>query len=419
MQTELLVMLAKEMRDHIDSAIAPLIKRIAYLESREPIAGPKGDPGADGKSIAIDSVKDMIEGLHAKHAMELERRATDYLHNIKVRDGIDGKDGRDGVDGKHGMDGRDGKDSDPSEVARHLLPMMRKEVEPALKSVVSEEVAKIPLPQDGKDGRDGADGEPGRNGADGKDGKDGKDGAPGIDGKDGRDSDPSEVAKIILPLLRTEAHAIIERAIVDEVAKIPQPKDGKDGRDGINGEPGRDGINGKDGAPGIDGKDGINGKDGAPGEKGLDGRDVSQDMVDLSVAKFLDPVAARIELNLERKTYEWLDRSRDELRKMFDAVPKPKDGRDGIGVKDLFIEYDNNRTVSIKSKTESGDVVHEVYMPIPIYQDIWKADIDYAKNDLVTHDGSMWIALDNSKNVRPGHMQKAWKLIVKRGRDAK
>jgi hypothetical protein len=50
---------------------------------------------------------------------------------------------------------------------------------------------------------------------------------------------------------------------------------------------------------------------------------------------------------------------------------------------------------------------------------VWKAEFEYAQHDMVTHDGSTWIALEDSKGVRPGHMQKAWKLIVKKGRDGK
>ena len=51
--------------------------------------------------------------------------------------------------------------------------------------------------------------------------------------------------------------------------------DGAPGRNGIDGAPGRDGTDGKDGLPGRDGapgRDGVDGKDGAPGRDGVDGK---------------------------------------------------------------------------------------------------------------------------------------------------
>ena len=319
--------LAKVIDAAIERRFESLYKRIAELESRAPIPGPKGDPGADGKSIDIEAVRDMIEGLHAKHALELERRATDYLERLEVRDGIDGKDGQDG--------------------------------------------------------------------------------APGMDGRDGQDADVDEIVERAMQRLRKDAAEVIERAVSEEVAKIPLPQDGKDGAPGINGK---------------DGKDGINGKDGAPGEKGMDGRDgqaVTPEMVEASVAKLIEPKFAAWELQLERRNFEWMEKQRDEIRKTLESMPKPKDGRDGIGVKDLSVEYDGERTWVLRNQTESGEVVQNLYLPIPLYRDVWKADTQYSQHDMVTHDGSTWIALEDSKGTRPGHMQKAWKLIVKKGRDGK
>jgi len=94
---------------------------------------------------------------------------------------------------------------------------------------------------DGKDGRDGIDGAPG---ADGRDGIDGKDGAPGADGKDGRDGIDGksftiedvrgmlegECAKWALDFER-RAQDTLQRAI----ERIPTPKDGAPGRDGVDG----------------------------------------------------------------------------------------------------------------------------------------------------------------------------------------
>jgi integrin beta 3 len=114
----------------IAEVTAPLLERIAALESR-PI-----EKGFDGNH------------------------------------GTDGKDGRDGIDGKDGKDGVDGKDADP-DVVKALVT-----------EAVQKAVALIPVAKDGKDGVDGKDG---RDGLSGQPGRDGEKGADGLNGKDGAD----------------------------------------------------------------------------------------------------------------------------------------------------------------------------------------------------------------------------------------
>lgn len=57
------------------------------------------------------------------------------------------------------------------------------------------------------------------------------------------------------------------------VANIPKPDNGKDGLNGKNGRDGKDGINGKDGRDGADGRDGKDGERGSAGIDGKNGRD--------------------------------------------------------------------------------------------------------------------------------------------------
>ena len=336
----------EKLADVIDAAIErrvePLRKRIAELESREVVPGPKGDPGADGKSISVEEVRDIVEAITAKEMLQLERRNTDYLERIEVRDGIDGRDGADGKDGAPGMDGRDGQDADEKAIAKRVLEV----VSSSAHAEVQKAIAAIPQVKDGRDGKDG---------------------------QDGRDADEEE----ILSRLRKDAAVVIERTVSEEVAKIPVPQDGRDGID------------------------------------------ATPEMVEASVAKLIEPKFAAWELHLERKTFDWMERQREEIRKMFDAMPKPKDGKDGLSVKDFQFEYDGERTLLIKAMTEAGEVVHKVYLPIPLYREVWKSDFAYQKHDMVTHDGSTWIAMEDSEGKRPGHMQKTWKLIVKKGRDGK
>jgi hypothetical protein len=125
------------------------------------------------------------------------------------------------------------------------------------------------------------------------------------------------------------------QAIIAEVIKaIPEPVPGLKGERGDVGEPGkdgRDGVDGKDGLPGKDGPQGLQGgagrdgkdvdeervvaqvralfdahpkpKDGAPGERGAPGKDVDEAVVRALVAEL--------------------------TAKAVSAIPAPKDGRDG------------------------------------------------------------------------------------------
>jgi len=53
------------------------------------------------------------------------------------------------------------------------------------------------------------------------------------------------------------------------------------------------------------------------------------------------------------------------------------------------------------------------------YVDQWSENKTYFKNNGVTHQGSAWIVRTASTNARPGSGSADWRLIVKRGRDAK
>ena len=104
-----------------------------------------------------------------------------------------------------------------------------------------------------------------------------------------------------------------------------------DGRDGVDGVPGRDGIDGAPGRDGTDGKDGLPGKDGAPGRDGVDGKDGApgRDGVDGQPGRDGASPAARVEQTGEGTTLTVTDGSGTTtatLRHGRDGV----DGKDGI-----------------------------------------------------------------------------------------
>lgn len=52
------------------------------------------------------------------------------------------------------------------------------------------------------------------------------------------------------------------------------------------------------------------------------------------------------------------------------------------------------------------------------YRGVWEPGCEYHRNSCVTHDGSMWIALE-STTAKPGDAPSSWRLAVKKGRPGK
>jgi integrin beta 3 len=90
-------------REHVDKATAPLIERIAVLESRAPKDGEPGKDGADGASVDPAEVERMIAEAVAKAVSEIPAP-------LDGKDGADGQAGKDGLHGEPGAKGADGKD---------------------------------------------------------------------------------------------------------------------------------------------------------------------------------------------------------------------------------------------------------------------------------------------------------------------
>lgn len=216
-------------KEHVDAAVAPLIKRIKELEERGPLKGEPGAAGKDGLSVTVDDVAPMIS--------EVVRSAVAAIPAPK-----DGADGKDGANGRDGVDGKS---------------VSIDEIEPIIASHIRKAISAIPAPKDGKDGRDGA------NGKDGSDGKDGRDGLGAASA-----------------MIDRSGHLIL--TMTNGSAKDLGPVVGKDGADGVDGKDGAPGACGKDGSDGI----GFDDMDMVETDEGLNLRFVRGDVV----KEFLLPV---------------------------------------------------------------------------------------------------------------------------------
>lgn len=96
---------------------------------------------------------------------------------------------------------------------------------------------------------------------------------------------------------------------------------------------------------------------------------------------------------------------------------KGHNGADGIGFDDLDIDYDGERSITLRFV--QGERVKEfpIMLPIPLDRGQYKSSADYVRGDAATYGGSLWIA-QKATGDKPGTSD-AWRLAVKCGRDGK
>lgn len=416
-----LAVLGKILGDKIKELLAPLRERVEALEKRAPEPGAKGEKGDPGASVTLEQLQELIDK---------------NVEKLRGRQGERGADGKDGasVKGERGADGA-------SVTAEQLQELIEKNVEklrgrqgergPPGESVSIERVvelikahllANVELFRGarGKDGESvkgdkgdrgerGADGksvsmqelaaaieayfaanvalyrgERGERGADGADGKDGKDGASikgdkgdrGESGADGKSVSMEEVAATI-------------RGHLAANAALYRGERGADGKDGAS-------IKGDKGDRGESVK-------GDRGERGADGKSIA--IEDLTV--WLEAAFSKWALDVERRIVAMAERA-------IERMPKPVDGKNGIGVADFAFDSEN---CTLSAKT-ADDKVIVLKLPVPQYRGIWREG-PHEKGHIVTLAGSMWIALrDAAATDKPGTSD-AWQQCVKKGRDGR
>ena len=222
---------------------------------------------------------------------------------------------------------------------------------------VTEAVAAIPKPENGKDG------------APGRDGVDGKDGAQGLPGEKG--------------------------------------ETGSVGPAGEAGPQGERGERGEAGQPGQDGADGAN---------GVDGKSFTIEDADTLIQQKM----ATRELDFERRAVATLEKAVDRLPKPKDGADGKDglNGKDGFGFDDLQFEFDGERTVTLKFI--NGERVKSVNLRVPmvVYRGVFKEGEAYQAGDSVTWAGSLWIA-EKATDAKPDSKDSGFKLAVKKGRDGR
>lgn len=186
---------------YVDAATAAFDARVAVIEKREPVSGPKGDrgePGEAGKSVDPSAIAAMVQAAVDKAMAQIEAP----------------------------KDGRDGKDAPP--VTREAIVEALSGSADLIAAAVASHLDQFP-PAAGAPGKDGM------NGRDGAEGPAGASGRDGIDGKDG--------VGLAGALLGRQGNLIL--TLTDGSTRdlgIVTGADGKDGAPGVPGLAGRDGF---------------------------------------------------------------------------------------------------------------------------------------------------------------------------------
>jgi hypothetical protein len=98
-----------------------------------------------------------------------------------------------------------------------------------------------------------------------------------------------------------------------------------------------------------------------------------------------------------------------------DGAPGPA----GLGFEDMDLTLDEDgRTLRLSFARGDLTQTFELAFPVLVYQGVHKPETDYARGDAVTFGGSVWVC-NTPTRARPGEVEGAWTLAVKRGRDGK
>lgn len=213
-------------------------------------------------------------------------------------------------------------------------------------------------------------------------------------------NDIAALAKGMVPFVRevvTEATAPLAARLAElEARPVEKGAPGDRGAEGAQGPPGPEGLPGSQGAPGADGQPGPQGETGAQGEAGERGRDG----VGIAGAA--------------------ITREGELMLTLSDGVvltPGRVDGRDGLSIEDLSLEYDGERTVTFVFARGDKRKDIPIVFPVMLYRGVFEPGRSYVRGDTVTLNGSIYHC-NAPTAARPGDGAD-WTLSVKHGRDGR
>jgi hypothetical protein len=417
--TQVIDELALATKEQMLAVIAPLLERIAVLEAKAAIV-PDLDVVAMKAALLVPKPAD---GKDAP-AVDLEAVATKAASLVPVP-----------------QPGRDGKDADPGQLLALQVEVAGLKVAlEAQKSMTSAPVdagaldrvfedrilpaIKAMAPQPGRDGKD-VDMAAVNLAIDGAVTKAVSALPAAKDGQDGQDGQSVDMD-------------LVRKAITDEVARIPVPRDGRDvdpalletivaghvakavaalpaAQDGTS-------VTLDDVAP-LVAAEVTKAVSGLP--KAADGVGLSDAVISRDgelILTFSDgrtkAVGVVVGANADPLEVKRL------IGEAVDAFPRPKDGEpgkdgaDGLGFDDLDGVLDDEKGFVLRWSRDGR--VKEQIVPVVLDRGVYKPGVLYRKGAAVTAQGSLWIAQEDTRE-RPadGTGSKFWRLAVKKGRDGR
>lgn len=107
-----------------------------------------------------------------------------------------------------------------------------------------------------------------------------------------------------------------------------------------------------------------------------------------------------------------MDGVRSTIKAEVEALPKPRDGVDGVGFDDMdLVEEDGDLFL----RFTRDEVVKSFLLPVPTDRGVWK-EREFKKGAGVSWGGSFFIA-QRDTSAKPETPDSGWRLAVKRGRD--
>ncbi len=138
------------------------------------------------------------------------------------------------------------------------------------------------------------------------------------------------------------------------------------------------------------------------------------------VAELLDrpePISVKSAL-IDRENKLVLTFSNGETKELGNVVGDDgKPGADGLGFDDLSVEYDGEKTVTLKFVRGEQSKEFPLVLPVVIDRGVFSEGKTYEPGDGVTWGGSFWIAQETT--AEKPDSTKGWRLAVKKGRDGK
>jgi integrin beta 3 len=209
------------------------------------------------------------------------------------------------------------------------------------------------------------------------------------------------------------------QTVMQYVAKEPLP--GAQGPPGPPGPAGKDGVDGKDavGVAGPAGPVGPVGPVGATGQTGPQGPAGAGGADGIGLASAFIDRGDNLVVTMTDGTVGSLGSVRGPPGLNGKDGRDGRDGADGLAIDDMVEELSDDGM--LVHKYIRGGVVKKEWkhrLKYMRWAGIYKADADYDLQNVVTWDGSCWLAKGPTKD-KPGQGSRDWVLITKRGRDGK